>query len=97
MTQTRLMAATVAVALLALCAAVWLGVEMLRGPKQAAMFEVGGPFVLAAARGGTPISRPRLAPVAPSRLRLRRGGGGGGLRRRRLVRSRRMQVLDDDA
>lgn len=53
MTQTRLMAATVAVALLALCAAVWLGVEMLRGPKQAAMFEVGGPFVLAAARGGT--------------------------------------------
>lgn len=53
MTQTRLKAAAAAVALLALVAVGWLGVELLRGQKPSAVFEVGGPFVLAAARGGT--------------------------------------------
>lgn len=53
MTQTRLMTAAMVVAALALAAVGWLGVELLRGQKQSAVFEVGGPFALAAARGGT--------------------------------------------
>lgn len=57
MTQTKLKTAAVVVAMLALAAAGWLGVELVRSQKQSAMFEVGGPFVLAAARGGTVDSR----------------------------------------
>lgn len=57
MTQTRLKAAAVVVAILALVAAGWLGVELLRSQKQSAAFQLGGPFVLAAARGGTVDSK----------------------------------------
>jgi len=53
MKQTRLMTAAIAAAVLALGAAGWLGVELLRGQQQSAMFQVGGPFVLASSAGGT--------------------------------------------
>ena len=38
--------------LLGLAVAGWLGVTLLRGDRQAAMFQIGGPFALAAAKGG---------------------------------------------
>ena len=53
MKQTRLMTAAIVAAVLALGAAGWLGVELLRGQQQSAMFQVGGPFVLASSAGGT--------------------------------------------
>lgn len=57
MKRSSLMAAAAVVAALGIAAAGWLASEVMRGGTRTAMFEIGGPFVLAAARGGTVDSR----------------------------------------
>jgi protein SCO1/2 len=52
MPRSRLMIAAAVTAVLAVAAMGWLGVELLRGGRQAAVFQIGGPFALAAAKGG---------------------------------------------
>jgi len=57
MKRSSLFAASAVAAVLGVVAAGWLGFALLRGASQSAMFEIGGPFVLAAARGGTVDSK----------------------------------------
>ena len=53
MKRSSLFAASAVAAVLGVVAAGWLAIELMRGGTQSAMFKVGGPFVLAAARGGS--------------------------------------------
>ena len=47
----------VAVAVLLAGAAAWFATDLLRGRTQSSVFDIGGPFVLAAAKGGVVDSR----------------------------------------
>ena len=78
MKRSSLIVASAVAAVLGLVATGWLAIEVMRGGNQSAMFKVGGPFVLAAARGGTVDSKTlvgkrdgapaelELAPVGPA-------------------------------
>lgn len=57
MKRSSLFAAAAVAAVLGVVAAGWLAIELMRGGTKSAMFKVGGPFVLAAARGGSVDSK----------------------------------------
>lgn len=50
--KPRVIVIAAAIALLVAGAAAWFGKDLLRGATQSSAFDIGGPFTLAAARGG---------------------------------------------
>ena len=57
MRYTRIIAAAAVALVLATGAAAWLGAGWLENRSSGSVFDIGGPFVLASARGGTVDSR----------------------------------------
>jgi len=57
MRYTRIIAAAAVAIVLATGAAAWLGAGLLENRSSGSVFDIGGPFVLASARGGTVDSK----------------------------------------
>jgi len=57
MKHVRMIAAAAVAVALALGAVAWIGADLVRDKTSSSVFDIGGPFVLASARGGTVDSK----------------------------------------